>query len=437
MLGLRFRLGLAHSRHASTFRTRVRVNKLQLVVGASAITILTIATGIIFVDRGTHYWLERRLRRSKVIDPETKKWEWNIEAKDWLVEDGPADVQRAIREAWFAYHFDPPVEAGANAVDALHKRAEAALLNAIALVEASSASQPSTLAHLITRHAEILERSGPDGLLQSKTQYERVFEILARAGPQAAQIQVAQKLGHVNQKLGRGEDALQWWYRSLLAPGSTSLKSGVPSAPPSAPAAQRIVAATLVSLSAYYASIRQLEAARKIEEEGLNMLRSIPTQSLALASPPQALHHLTLLHRAAILSFHLAEVAYAQGRPVAECLQRLEDAAHSSERVAFVLTGTPMRDEMTPSPEEPILIQYSSNQFLDGPASQLLREARRSAALAWDLMGMLTERIDPSHKPLAFTYYTRALTWGGSASTGPLLRDDLSKIRENYLRLSR
>lgn len=190
---------------------------------------------------------------------------------------------------------------------------------------------------------------------------------------------------------------------------------------------------------------RQLSQAQKIEEGSLNLLRSIrPPDTLASASPPEALHFLSLLHRSAILSLHLAEVLYAQRAPVAECVTRLQAAATSSERVAYALVGTSVRDsdQLLPNAEEPLLGRYTKNLSLEKPASDLLRDARRSAADIWNLLGELTERMGPSHRRLALDYYTRAVGWAGRTNaegklerTDTTLEDDWTLFWRNYTRM--
>ncbi|KAF7294940.1 hypothetical protein MIND_01032100 [Mycena indigotica] len=429
-------------RFASTLRlSGVRVGKVQLLVGASAVGLLAIGTGILLTDRATHHYAQDLLkRRATVVDPDVLQWEWNADNDEWPMDDElSGNIKNAIREAWILSHrlpdSSPSLESGENVVDAMYQQSETALRSLISLVEAHPPPNPSTLVALLIQHAEALGKLGQNGLVQSKDCYERIWEMQGGVGIQAAR--TAYKLGNIFGRLGQ-KDALNWWTRSLqLAGGNAPFKDGVPITPPSTPAAQRIVALTLVSLSAHYATTNQLKAARKIELSGLEILRSIETpQSLASTTPAQSLHYLTLLQRSAILSSHLAEVSYAQRRPPSESLQHLENAAHSSERVAFALVGTPIRDEMTPSTIESLLPQYADNDHLQLPARRLLGEAQRSAALSWNLMGRLTEKMDSA---LALSYYTRALSWAGNlnAPSSTMMREEWSDIQKNYQRLSR
>ncbi|KAJ6596887.1 hypothetical protein DFH09DRAFT_1133018 [Mycena vulgaris] len=454
-------------RHTSTFqRQPFRLNRTQAAVGISAATLLAVGAAGAMLSTGTHMWLEHHLKRLKTDIDSDREWGWDLEAEGWTGDpskDGtdPAlgrQGRKLVRDAWFSHHrpesYGPlgDDEEGAkdfNAVDALLLRTELCLRSAIAIAENPEIApnlHPCTLPDLLTRRAAILERLGPSHLGEARAQYERVWGLLAGKGIQAARIAV--KLGGISQRLGEGPDALAWWARAIQLTSDTAtgtLEPIVPITAPSSPAAQRVLVSALVSTSAFYAMARQLKQAQKIEEGSLDLLRSIrPPDSLASASSPQALHALSLLHRASILSLHLAEVLYAQRAPAAECLQRLQAAATSSERVAYALVGTSVRgsEQSTPSAEEPLLADYINNPYLEKPASELLRDARRSIADTWNLMGELTEKMGPSHRQLAFTYYQRAISWAGRTNdegalepTDSILRDDWQLIWRNYSRM--
>ncbi|KAF8212243.1 hypothetical protein K438DRAFT_1806222 [Mycena galopus ATCC 62051] len=466
--GARIPFASYRTRNASTFqRQPFRLNRVQAAVGVSAISVLAIGLSGVIIDTATHMWLERHLWRLKAkVDSETQEWGWELEAERWTGDlDGGTDRglgrqgKKAVRDAWFSHHSpekygplddEEAARNGAtNVVDAMLLRTELCLRNAIAIAEQPEVVgrlHPSTLPDLLTRRAAILERLGPSQLIESRAQYDRVFRMLGGKGLQAARIAV--KLGDVSQRLGEGPDALVWWARAIQL--ATDNETGthnvpeIPSTPPASPAAQRILFAALVSTSAAYAMARQVGQAQKIEEGALDLLRSIRTpDSLESASPPQALHSLSLLHRSAILSLHLAEVLYAQRAPVAECVTRLQAAATSSERVAYALVGTSVRDsdQLAPSVEEPLLHKYTKNPYLEKPAADLLRDSRRSAADIWNLLGEVTERMGPSHRELALDYYTRAVGWAGKTNdegvmerTDSTLEDDWMLIWRNYHR---
>jgi hypothetical protein len=454
-------------RHASTFQRRpFRLTRVQAAVGVSAATLLTIGAAGAILNSGTHMWLERHLKRLKTtIDTETREWGWDLEVERWTGDPtrGGTDSalgsqgRKLVRDAWFSHHhpedYGPLEDDDANQVnivDAVLLRTEMFLRGAIAVAEQPDIApklHPCTLIDLLTRRAAILERLGPSHLVESKAQYERVWGLLAGKGIQAARVAV--KLGDINQRLGEGPDALAWWARAIQLTSDDAqtgaVEPTIPASPPSSPVAQRVLVSALVSTSAFYAMARLLRQAQRIEEGSLDLLRSIhPPESLASASAPQALHSLSLLHRSAILSLHLAEVLYAQRFPAAECLQRLQAAATSSERVAYALVGTSVRDsaQLAPSAEAPLFADYINNPYLKNPASDLLRDARRSAADTWNLMGELTERMGPSHRQLAFSYYERAVGWAGRRNedgtleaTDTTLQDDWKVISRNYARL--
>ncbi|KAF7363441.1 hypothetical protein MSAN_00999900 [Mycena sanguinolenta] len=440
-------------RHASTFfhqRQPFRLNRVQAAVGVSAITVLAIGFSGFMLDTGTHMWLERRLWRLKsTVDSETQEWGWDLEAERWTGDaEGGTDRalgrqgRKAVRDAWFSHHSpekygplddEEAASSGAtNVVDAMLLRTEALLRSAIAIAEQPEIAgklHSSTLPDLLTRRAGILERLGPSHLMESRAQYERVFRLLGGDGLQAARTAV--KMGDVSQRLGEGRDALAWWARAVQLASGEETGAQVPEVPPvpsASPAAQRILFTALVSTSAAYAMARQLSQAQKIEEDALNLLRSIrPPDTFASASPPQALHSLLLLHRSAILSPPPCGAA-----------------ATSSERVAYALVGTSVRDsdELAPSVDDRLLGRYTKNPYLEKPASDLLRDARRSAADMWNLLGELTERMGPSHTKLALDYYTRAVGWAGKTNKEGImeradstLEDDWVLIFRNYTRL--
>ncbi|KAJ7632613.1 hypothetical protein FB45DRAFT_912935 [Roridomyces roridus] len=385
------------------------------------------------LDHGTHLWLEYHLKSLKAcMDPETRECGWDVEAR-WTGDPSKGGTDSAlgragrlaVRNAWFSEKRPEtygPIQGseGIHPVDAVILRTEAFLRTAIKIADAPDVSEkihPCTLIDLLTRRAACLERlakADTAHLAEARVQYERAWNLLGGKGIQAARIAV--KLGDVSQRL-QSPDALAWWARaiSLVSPqDSPTLVPTAPSTPPPSPAAQRVLVSALVSCSAFYATTRQLSEAKKVDEASLNLLRSIPSpDSLATTSPPQTLHSLTLLHRSAIFSSHLAEVSYAQRAPIAQCLQRLKDAAASSERVAYALVGTSVRaaESAEPDVERPLLPEFAKNPHLEKPASDLLRDARRTAADTWNLMGELAERM--GHKQQAYEYYQRAIGWAG------------------------
>jgi len=202
----------------------------------------------------------------------------------------------------------------------------------------------------------------------------------------------------------------------------------IPARLPTSPLAQRTLAATLSSLSAYYAQTGRLKDAKDVQEAGLKLLKtagtvpslaseaegnssvgslnSNPRSSLTASSsvsesPARALHELFLLHRTSLLSLHHAEVSYAlRSATSASSLAALTHAAAVSEQIALLLTGSSLthpdapasRVPAPPAPDAKLDAHYVAGAVLGSPAKALLRDARRTAMQAWTLRGVLLER---------------------------------------------
>ncbi|KAL0946905.1 hypothetical protein HGRIS_013067 [Hohenbuehelia grisea] len=384
---------------------------------------------------GAHLWVEH-VELAAEMDDEVRRWEWDVEPENWASKpDGGTDpglgykARHAARAAWMAVNWGTGQvgsiiasergSAGAgmlNVVDARLAHSEEFLSTAISLAEGRAVAgklRPHTLTSLLARHGAILERMGsPEYLRHAVTEYERAWAGSLGKGLYAAHI--AMRLGDLCRRLGRADDALTWWDRSvkLATGGAEKLVM------PSSPLAQRILTSTYISLSAFYATSGRYQDAQRTEEGYLNLLRSItPPQSLATASSPQALHALFLLHRSSLLSIHLAEVLYAQQHPVSIPIQWLTSAADSSERVAFALTGVPLNGANSslaksapPSTDMAALTTFTQSKSMRKPANSLLRDARRTAAEAWNLMGLLYESTDAGK---ALECFERAVSWAG------------------------
>ena len=105
----------------------------------------------------------------------------------------------------------------------------------------------------------------------------------------------------------------------------------------------------------------------------------------------------------------------------------LSQAAQSSEQIAFTLAGQPAihpkapnsKIPHPPSPHAPLLPEYSKSPSLKKPAKSLIRDARRSAVEAWNLLGVLHERKgDLRSLQASLDCYERALGWAGVATSG-------------------
>ncbi|TFK54888.1 hypothetical protein OE88DRAFT_973238 [Heliocybe sulcata] len=288
---------------------------------------------------------------------------------------------------------------------------------------------PETLSTLLARHANILERMGTRAaLFECRSDYEQVWDALGGRGVEAAR--VALKLGDLNKRLGDSEDALAWWSRAIhLAAATPSLEPvpTVPSSLPSSPLAQRTLAQTLVSLSAFYATTDQLKPASTLESAALTLLTPVLAARVpATAHPAQTLHTLFLRHRAALLAFHRAEVSFALRTADNQwCISQLESAARASEGVVLALTGAPSvhpdaPESNIPHPpvaegERSLLKTWADSQSMQRPAINLLRDARRSATEAWNLVGVLYEGTGKKKGDAerALECYERALGWAG------------------------
>ena len=387
-------------------------------------------------------------------DEEIRRFEWDQEAEKWSGgENGGTDPalgwkgRHAVRSAWIAQHWGtgpgtpvirpdtlrdrvPDSPGTLNAVDSRLEYAHDFLGIAISIAEErmppSGRLHPFTLPSLLARHAGVLERIGSrSSLLESRSHYERIWAGLPGSGIGSARI--ATKLGDLNQRLGESEEALTWWARAIhLLQGESklqhaSLEPFVPPSHPPSPLAQRTLASALVSLSAFYSTSRQLAQAQAVQIASLDLLRSIPTpESSTSASPPEALHALYLLHRSSLISIHHAEILFALRQPIHASVKWLQDAARSSERVVFALSGHPYAtsrsgdDAQHPQPpsECSLIPSYSESRVLNNPAASLLKNARRSAAEAWNLLGILSETHGSDPKTV-LTCYERALGWAG------------------------
>ena len=419
----------------------------------SAIGVVAVAFTSLTAFEAAHLYAEH-VGLAPETDEEAKRWEWDLEAERWTGSPkGGSDPgigfsgRHAVRSAWMVLNWGTGSSTSVVASKAFSGRdgqgptlapiqasleyAQEFLRIAIELAEQAAAKEkghPMTLTALLARRADVVERMGTRNALdEARSEYERVWAALAAKGPVAAR--VALKLGDLNRRLGDTDDALAWWARSIQLTqdrGNTALPTFPPTVPdslPSSPLAQRALISTLVSLSAFYATTGQLRQAQSLEESSLNLIRSIPSpQSFDSASPPQALHHLYILHRSSILSIHLAEVLYALKTKPATSVEWLTRAAESSERVALSLTGLPpvhpdaprSKIPHPPSSETPLVPSYIKSPSMNAPAKALLRDSRRTAAEAWNLLGVLTEGSKaPDASEKALECYERALGWAG------------------------
>ncbi|KAK7446369.1 hypothetical protein VKT23_014575 [Stygiomarasmius scandens] len=438
----------------------LNVAKRFLKYSAFGLVFLGSTTAILF--EGAHYWVEHVALAPPEEGDDVRQWEWNLEGERWATPTGGTDPglglrgRHAVRAAWMASNWgeehgptvvtsdavqnDPslPGPRGVAVMDPRLVRSELSLRAALDIAEQKALQgklQPTTLPQLLLLHASVLERMGPESSRKAKSQYERAWASHPTGTINSARI--ATKLGDLNFRLGQDDSALAWWNRAVqlasksFDPDSSTPSFPVPESMPSSPYAQRTLLSTLTSVSAFYATTGRLNEARSLDERSLDLIRSVrQPDTLASASPPHALHALTLLQRSSVLSVHLAEVEYALKRRIPSSLQWLSTAAESSERTARALTGMPIGNSNKTGDGEvtskALLPSYVLSASMKKPASSLLRDARRTVAESWNLMGVLSE---PKNPQTAFECYERAVRWAGAAGNngqpgeGTLQRD--------------
>jgi len=405
------------------------------------------ATGLTAFE-GAHFWVEN-VELLPDTDPETRRWEWDRDAERWTGGDEyGTDAalgfkgRHAVRAAWMAENWGIGSQAGSvrptssasqglrgsgelNIVDARLGSAEGFLSRALEAakdVMPSGKLHPQTPLELTTRRASVLERMGTkDALFDARSDYEHVWFGLSSKGPEACR--TALKLGDLNFRLGDYGDAIEWWARTIgMTQGSrqaegTSLPIFTQTIP-SSPSAQRTLASALVSLSAYYSTSHKLEEAQETQHTALSLLRSIPAPApTSITSPPHLLHVLYLLHRSSLISIHLAEVLYATRSSHESPLKHLSKAAESAEHIVLSLSGRALQSAgaQIPHADTSLMQAFTKSTTMRKPARALLRDARRTAAEAWNLMGILNEQ-DSMTK--ALDCYERALAWAGVPSGG-------------------
>ncbi|VDB82964.1 unnamed protein product [Peniophora sp. CBMAI 1063] len=434
-----------------------------------------ITTGVVVgtAFEGAHIWVEHSgLAPEK--DEEAKKWEWDVEMERWTGgssggTDGALGFKgaHALRSAWQVLHWGlgTPVPGsnvghGAGALGGIdpaleHAQSFLAVAHNIALDRRVSAR---TQVDLLTRLADVMERIGtPDALYEARAELEDVWARIQtlESADGHERSRVALKLGDLNRRLGAPDTALSCWAKALHLISGNPLAPApplpvLPTSPPISPADQRTLARALVALSAFHATRGALREARDTELRGLELLRAVPApESFGSATPPQALHSLFVIHRAAMLSVHLAEVSHAlrtRGN-AEESLGWLARAAESSERVARVLTGVKLNasahqeeKEWTnasgvprPPMDRPLLKAFEDSPSMSTPARNLLRDARRSAAESWHLLGLLQEK---SSEARALACYERAMSWAGAdAGSAEALGREWKALQANRARV--
>ena len=463
-------LGHVHPRPFSSLQRYARW--CLIAFSAFGVTLLSAAAA-------AHLWIER-VEFVPESDEDCIAWEWDVEAERWgQSENGGTDpslgftARFGMRSAWLEHHWTSPgtlkqprtpsnrITPFDDSTTPVERRLQTTrdfldgVLDIALPKESAGLLRPQTVTDILIRRADVSERMGTKaGLADARYDLQRVWSRLPAEGHLASRI--ALKLGDLNFRLRDSESALAWWARCIQMTSSSSGLSTqttppipvIPSSPPSSPSSQRTLASALVSLSAFYATSGQLDQAQTLEKSALDLLRSIHLSSPT--SAPQTLHSLYILHRYSLISVHLAEVLHALKNPPAESIKWLSQAAQSSEQVALTLAGLAMihpkapdsKVPHPPSPHAPLLPEYSKSLSMKKPAKSLIRDARRSAAEAWNLLGVLhEEKGDVKSLQASLDCYERALGWAGVAASGDgksgdgILEVEWNALRSNYSRV--
>lgn len=415
-------------------------------------------------------------------EDEDSVWGWSASRERWTGgKRGGTDpalgwkARHLLRAAWMAQNWGAGTGSHLDE-DGLPRRsaaggtgyhlAEQFLALTVAQAERTAASSPSSssslsssLVDIITLHARVLERVGsPESLSKARGEYLRLWEGLSTdVVTHVDAARVAIKIGDLSGRLEDAKMAEEWWMRAIeytTLSGGRETSAGprlqspppsdLPAALPPSPIAQRTLVSALLSLSSFYAKTHQLDRAQTVEQSALNLLSTswnqhvlnIDSQSLSPGphNAPATLHSLYMAHRSSVLSMQLAEVLYAtrSASPAKSKFRRrktedvtspsqiqLHLAATASERVAHALTSTPQPYSGVPSATTHALAPtYSENPSLVRPASNLLRDARRTAAEAWNLSGLLYELEDQDDaQTKALQCFERAVHWAGGLDT--------------------
>ncbi|KAF8709231.1 hypothetical protein RHS03_02803, partial [Rhizoctonia solani] len=439
---------------AFAFSVFHRIIKYSL--GGLGLIVASTALGL----EAAHQWVEHVELR-----PELKEdfFGWESEREHWSGgTQGGTDprlgwwARRAVRSAWVPLNwgsasFEGVIgtgegeRGGLNIFERKYAAAEGFLRGAIEAAQKRipEPSDPAIL-ELMSLHAGVVERMGGRSNLEAaQIEWQALLGLLPKQGNEAAR--VAKRLGDLNARLGDMNLAIESWNRSLEAAGFV-YQSKIPTDPYS----QRLIFSTLLSMSGNYALQRELQLAKKTEETALSLLEQLAPPSFSRITKdtaPEQLHKLFISHRSALFMIHMAEVLWAQSprKNLATSLEYLSKATERSEQTALLLTGTPRIHPDVPLssiphppvPNANLLNVFGSSKTLKQPARSLLRDARRSAAEAWNLRGLLLEGGAGDKE--ALECFERALEWAGGQNNiegeGDVLERDRHQIWRNWTRL--
>lgn len=392
-----------------------------------ALSMAVVGTALAF--EGTHQYVEH----VGISGLPPSEWGWENEIEDWSggVKGGTSRslgwrIRHLVRGAWMGQHWGNQVVMNEH-ISPFHSPesietgdqgylvAEALLSGAIKLLIQRQQEVPVAL---IVRHSEILQRIGtPIAVAGAFETWSRLYQ---QSDPTSLHaLRCALKIGNLSERLGRRQEAVEWWSRTVK---QLTSRSGKPS-----PMEQRLLSSAYLALSTYYSSSGDLQTAWRTQRTALTTLNTfLPIPPISTTSPEERLHILFLTHCASLFSLHNAEVQFALSKDSDVSISRLNAAASSAQLVVTALC-TPLTksdDGRSPLPyielaavppgasSSPISQEYTSCA-LSEHAKALLRDARRAAMQAWSLTGILQEQRGNNTEAKAC--YERALAWAGGS----------------------
>ena len=368
-------------------------------------------------------------------DPEVRRWQWDHEREDWGgdLERGGTDPrlgiwnQQLLRLAHIYEHQGRPQR------KAEYREFSRGLLQLVIKNVSEKDPEAPTLPAIYQRLAANLERNDlRESLDEVIDCYERSLKATSNGSSDHARLRI--RLGSVLERIGETSSARALWTEAAFAASqqeTAAVQILVPAELPSAPFDQRTLCMALQNISSSLSSSGELAQAADLQRSARALLSPPTYPDIKSTSPPAALHSLYLAHRAALFSIHLAEVTYAQSKSTKPSLWSrsppehesplalLQSAAEHSERVALALQGL----EYSYIPPQsacdgPLQEGFVKNsRAMAENSTALLRDARRSAAQAWRLSGLVNRAQGDNVR--ALECFTRALAWVGPAEAAP------------------
>lgn len=235
-----------------------------------------------------------------------------------------------------------------------------------------------------------------------------------------------------------------------LVPSAQSSANSISAWSHAPPLLQRSVVALLESYSTHLAILGDLNRAEQYQTLGLDIAQaSVRRDSAARQMPAASLHNSWLQQRAALLTLHKAEVQYvlrSKTPDIDDTLAMLGNANAQAELVIKELTtgqsAVPASDAaagLSLDPHQgvtlrsmPLAATYNGpNSTERSPATQLLKDAQRTAAESWNITGLIYESLArtqqntppalsraPEFEELAIDSFERAMGWNKIAYGG-------------------